>query len=196
MLTDPVRPGGGEGEVNFCGNRGLDWLYCWSCVFSGWSLMTERRTAPRVEPPKPLSARVKTSLAARVVDMSAKGVQLELTTSLRPEVPCDLRIQLEDGEIIVHGVVRRCRAWGFGLNEKDQKVLMYRAGVEFVEAPPAALAKLIGALLGIKPGAKEVGEGEGAEGEGGQRKSRGGPVRIHVRSADVRVTPKPPREKR
>lgn len=156
--------------------------------------MTERRTAPRVEPPKPLSARVKTSLVARVVDMSTKGVQLELTTSLRPEVPCDLRFQLEDGEIIVHGVVRRCRAWGFGLNEKDQKVLMYRAGVEFVEAAPAALAKMIASILGIRSGAKE--SGEGAEGEGGQPKSRGGPVRIHVRSADVRVTPKPPREKR
>jgi hypothetical protein len=157
--------------------------------------MTERRGAPRVEPPKPLSARVKTSLAVRIVDISAKGVQLELTTSLRPEVPCDLRIQLEDGEIVVHGMVRRCRAWGFGLNEKDQKVLMYRAGLEFVEAPPAALAKMIASILGIESGAKEAGKAEGAEGEGGHRTPRGGPVKIHIRTADVRVTPKPPKEK-
>jgi hypothetical protein len=155
--------------------------------------MAERRTAPRVEPPKPLSAKVKNSLVARVVDMSAKGVQLELTTSLKPEVPCELRIQLEDEEIVVHGVVRRCRAWGFGLNENDQKALLYRAGVEFVEAPPAALAKMITSILGVESGAKDAQAGEGAEGGGGHRTPRGGPVKIHVRTADVRVTPKSPR---
>jgi hypothetical protein len=160
--------------------------------------MTERRGAPRVEPPKPLSAKVKTSMAVRIVDISAKGVQLELTSSLRPEVPCDLRIALDEGDVVVHGVVRRCRAWGFGLDEKDQKVLMYRAGVEFAEAPPAALAKLIGALLGIKSGAKGAAEGEAAsQGEATARAPHGeGPVRIRVRSADVHVTPKPPKEKR
>jgi hypothetical protein len=160
--------------------------------------MTERRGAPRVEPSKPLSARVKTSLAVRIIDISAKGVQLELTTSLRPEVPCDLRIALEEGDVVVHGVVRRCRAWGFGLDDRDQKVLMYRAGVEFVEAPPAALAKLIGALLGVTSRVKGAPEGQAAsEGEAAARAPHGeGPVRIRVRSADVHVTLKPPKEKR
>ncbi len=102
---------------------------------------------PRVEPQQPLSARVKAFLPARIVDLSSRGVQIELATSLRPQVPCDLRIQLEQGEVTVRGLVRRCRAWGFGLDERDQRVLLYRAGLEFEEAPPAALVKVVTGVL-------------------------------------------------
>jgi hypothetical protein len=109
--------------------------------------MTERRSVPRVEPQHPLSARVKAFLPARIVDLSSRGVQLELATILRPQVPCDLRIQLDQGEVIVRGVVRRCRAWGFGLDERDQRVLLYRAGLEFEEAPPDALVKVVSSVL-------------------------------------------------
>ena len=109
--------------------------------------MTERRSVPRVEPQHPLSARVKAFLPARIVDLSSRGVQLELATSLRPQIPCDLRIQLDQGEVIVRGVVRRCRAWGFGLNERDQRVLLYRAGLEFEAEPPEALLRVVSAVL-------------------------------------------------
>ncbi|HQU34506.1 MAG TPA: PilZ domain-containing protein, partial [Thermoanaerobaculaceae bacterium] len=95
----------------------------------------------------PLSARVKAFLPARIVDLSSRGVQLELATSLRPQVPCDLRIQLDQGEVIVRGVVRRCRAWGFGLDERDQRVLLYRAGLEFEDAAPDALVKVVSSAL-------------------------------------------------
>jgi len=43
--------------------------------------------------------------------------------------------------------VRRCRAWGFGLDERDQRVLLYRAGLEFEEAPPDALVKVVSSVL-------------------------------------------------
>ena len=109
--------------------------------------MSEKRAVPRVEPEPPLSARVKAFLPARIVDLSSRGVQIELATSLRPEVPCDLRIQLDQGEVAVHGIVRRCRAWGFGLDERDQKVLLYRAGLEFKEAPPDALIRIVASVL-------------------------------------------------
>ena len=109
--------------------------------------MTERRAVPRVEPQQPLSARVKAFLPARIVDLSSRGVQLELATSLRPQVPCDLRIQLDQGEVVVRGIVRRCRAWGFGLDEKDQRVLLYRAGLEFEQAAPEALVKVVSTVL-------------------------------------------------
>ena len=102
---------------------------------------------PRVEPQHPLSARVKAFLPARIVDLSSRGVQIELATSLRPQLPCDLRIQLDQGEVIVRGVVRRCRAWGFGLDERDQRVLLYRAGFEFENAPPDALVEVVSAVL-------------------------------------------------
>jgi hypothetical protein len=109
--------------------------------------MNERRAVPRVEPRKPLSARVKTFMPARIVDISSRGAQIELATSLRPEVPCDLRIKLEPRDIVVRAIVRRCRAWGFGLDERDQRVLLYRAGIEFEEPAPEALTEMLGAAL-------------------------------------------------
>ena len=104
--------------------------------------MSERRAVPRVEPGRRITARLKTSLPAQIIDISSRGVQLEVANSLNPQVPCDIRIQLEDGEVTVRALVRRCRAWAFGLNEADQKVLLYRAGLEFEEIDPEALGRL------------------------------------------------------
>lgn len=104
--------------------------------------MAERRAAQRVAPEQPLSAKVKTSLPARVVDISSRGAQLELINCLRPNVTCELRLQLPDGEVLVRANVRRCRAWGFGLDEKDQRVLLYRAGVEFEDVAPEVVARI------------------------------------------------------
>lgn len=109
--------------------------------------MNERRAVPRVEVPQPVSAKVKAALPARVLDISSHGAQLEVTTSLRPLTSCDLRISLPDGEVTIRSVVRRCKAWGFGLDEKEQRVLLYRAGVEFSEVPPEVLARLSSAFL-------------------------------------------------
>lgn len=109
--------------------------------------MNERRAVPRVEVPQPVAAKVKAALPARVLDISSQGAQLEVTTSLRPLTSCDLRIALPDGEVTIRSVVRRCKAWGFGLDEKEQRVLLYRAGVEFSEIPPEVLARLTAAFL-------------------------------------------------
>ncbi len=108
--------------------------------------MAERRAVQRVAPEQPLSAKVKTSLPARVVDISSRGAQLELMNCLRPNVTCELRLQLPDGEVLVRANVRRCRAWGFGLDEKDQRVLLYRAGVEFQDVSPEIVTRIKHAL--------------------------------------------------
>jgi hypothetical protein len=85
---------------------------------------------------------MKSSLPARVLDISAGGVQVEVGTSLRPQADCELRVRLAEGEVTVRAKVRRCRAWGFGLDESDRRVLLYRAGLQFSELHPDALAKL------------------------------------------------------
>jgi hypothetical protein len=104
--------------------------------------MNERRAVPRVEVPQPVPAKIKAALPARVLDVSSQGAQLEVTTCLRPTTSCDLRISLPDGEVTIRSIVRRCRAWGFGLNDREEKVLLYRAGVEFQDLPPETLARL------------------------------------------------------
>jgi hypothetical protein len=109
--------------------------------------MHERRAVPRVEVPQPVAAKIKAALPARVLDVSSQGAQLEVTTCLRPTTSCDLRISLPDGEVTIRSIVRRCRAWGFGLDEREQKVLLYRAGVEFQDLPPETLARLSALFL-------------------------------------------------
>ena len=104
--------------------------------------MNERRATARMAPSGPLPVKLKSSLPARVLDISAGGIQVEVGTSLRPEADCELRVQLSDGEIAVRARVRRCRAWGFGLDESDRRVLLYRAGLQFSELPADALARL------------------------------------------------------
>ena len=108
--------------------------------------MDDRRSEPRYEPPQPLSAKVKSSLPARVVDLSARGVQLEIAHSLRPNVSCEVRVQLDGGEVGIRAAVRRCRAVGFGQDERQRTVLLYRAGLEFEDVTADAHERLVEAL--------------------------------------------------
>jgi hypothetical protein len=159
--------------------------------------MTERRAVPRVAPEQGIKAKIKTSLPARVVDISSRGVQLEITNSLRPQVPCDIRIQLGDGEITLRAMVRRCRAWAFGLNDDDQRVLLYRAGLEFEELAPEALARLSASIFFDNPTPTVADEGTPAtvpaaspaaseEAAPPRAPKRSGPVKIRISSEHVR----------
>lgn len=87
-------------------------------------------------------AKVRAYVAARVVDISARGVQVELCHSLPPKTVCDLRFTKGEGEIVLRAEVRRCRVWGMGEDEKGKRALLYRAGLEFADAPQVVLAKL------------------------------------------------------
>ena len=109
--------------------------------------LTERRAVPRIEPRLRLEAKVMASQPARVLDISSRGAQVEVTKVLQPSGPCDLRIQFAEGEFAVHASVRRCRAWGFGFDDNNQRVMLYRAGLEFGEVAPECLAWLTSNLL-------------------------------------------------
>jgi hypothetical protein len=162
--------------------------------------MNERRAAARVAPSEPIPVKMKSSLPARVLDISAGGVLVEVGTSLRPEADCELRVQLAEGEVMVRAKVRRCRAWGFGLDESDRRVLLYRAGLQFSDLPPEALAKLRRyfetpeAHREVPPAAaveaaREVTEGalvDVAPPELPSAPRRSGPVKIRINSEYVR----------
>jgi hypothetical protein len=165
--------------------------------------MNERRATARVAPTEPIPIKLKSSLPARVLDISAGGVQVEVGTSLRPEADCELRVQLAEGEIVVRARVRRCRAWGFGLDESDRRVLLYRAGLQFNDLPPESLAMLrryfeTPEAQPVAPppepppasaAATEATEGalvEPPESVLPQAPRRGGPVKIRINSEYVR----------
>ena len=109
--------------------------------------MMERRAVPRVEPKQRLDAKVMADQPARILDISSRGAQIEVADSLQPSRPCDLRIQFADGEFAVRTTVRRCRVWGFGLDGRNQRVVLYRAGLEFDEVAPKCLARLSSNVL-------------------------------------------------
>lgn len=126
--------------------------------------LNERRAGPRVKVPGRVVAKVRAYVAARVVDISARGIQVELSHSLPPKTICDLRFTKGQGEILLRAEVRRCRVWGMGEDEKGNRALLYRAGLEFSDAPAVVLAKLadvvpeILALDGAAaPGAPSIG---------------------------------------
>ncbi len=145
-------------------------------------------------------------MPARVLDVSGSGIQIELESALRLGAPCDVRVIVEDGERCLHGTVRRCRAWGYALDEKDRRVLLYRAGIEFDALSPECLAWLQAALLtpelgGPSPSApgptatdaatqpRQEGEVAGAvqpPPAAPPRVPRDGPVKIRIDSAAIR----------
>lgn len=114
--------------------------------------MNERRSVPRVAPAEPLKAKVFASFPVRVLDISERGAQLEVERSLRPNVACELRFPSPEGEVVLRAMVRRCRAWGFVVSDADQRVLVYRAGVEFERPDGDLLQKLkLAAAMPVAP---------------------------------------------
>jgi hypothetical protein len=109
--------------------------------------MVERRAVPRVKPTRELLAKIRGRIPARVVDISSRGVQLEVEGSWSPQVVLDVRLLLDDGDILVRGRVRRCRAAGFKDDDAGQRVLVYLCGIEFDEMYPETLAKLSRGIL-------------------------------------------------
>jgi hypothetical protein len=125
----------------------------------------ERRSVPRIKPDQPLSAKVRAYVTARVLDISHRGIQVEMPSALPPRATCDLRFQVNGEEILLRATVRRCVLWGQGAGDKDQRVLLYRAGLQFDEASRAhvsALEALLPGLAGTQASPSEGGEtGEG-----------------------------------
>ncbi len=108
--------------------------------------MFERRASQRVCPEKPLNARLKTSVPVKVVDISTRGVQLELPNALPVKDTCELRLLMDDGDVLLRGKVRRCQVWGWKLGEEQPKVLLYRAGLQWDEGSRLAMSRLVEAL--------------------------------------------------
>ncbi len=92
--------------------------------------MIDRRNAPRIAPPQPMNVKLKTTISARVVDISSTGVQVELTYSLPPRARCDLRLQTDSGDVYLKALVKRCAVLGY-TEDGGKRVLAYRAGLAF-----------------------------------------------------------------
>jgi len=96
------------------------------------SRMGEKRRAPRVAIERGGHGRVKATVPVTVIDVSGAGMQLEVASALRPGSLYDLSAVLNAFEISAQVRITRCRAGGHVPDGKGGRLLLYRAGAEFV----------------------------------------------------------------
>ncbi|MGZ5429442.1 MAG: hypothetical protein ACXWFS_10565 [Thermoanaerobaculia bacterium] len=95
-------------------------------------MVTEKRRTPRTSLAKGIRGHIKSTLAIEILNLSEMGLLVELASTLRPGSTYDLTAIF--GGVPFSGLVRitRCRAGGFASDDKGGRVLLYRAGGEFV----------------------------------------------------------------
>lgn len=125
--------------------------------------MIERRGSPRLVFFVPFAVTVRGGFEATLLDISASGAQIEMAFSLRPHEPCRLRFSVGGRMEELRGVVRRCRASGYGRNASGQRTVLFRAGIEFAESAAEMVEKLAGETS-IAPPVAAAGPAEEPEG--------------------------------
>ncbi|HKC23715.1 MAG TPA: PilZ domain-containing protein [Thermoanaerobaculia bacterium] len=96
----------------------------------------EKRRTPRVPIARGGHGRVKAAVPVTVIDVSRAGMLLELAAALRPGSVYDLSAQLDDIALSTQVRITRCRAGSYVPDGKGGRLLLFRAGAEFVELPP------------------------------------------------------------
>jgi hypothetical protein len=93
---------------------------------------TEKRRTPRTVLASGTRGQLKSTVATEILNLSETGLLLELPSTLRPGSTYDLSAIF--GGVPFSGLVRitRCRAGGFAADDKGGRLLLYRAGGEFV----------------------------------------------------------------
>jgi hypothetical protein len=104
--------------------------------------ISEKRRAPRIPVLRGPHGRVKAAVPVTVIDVSRAGMQLELAAALRPGAVYDVSAQLDDLRLSAQVRITRCRAGGYISDGKGGRLLLFRAGAEFVELPDAQAAQL------------------------------------------------------
>lgn len=160
--------------------------------------MAERRKTHRIRPPDSLVGSVKSSVPARILDLSPEGLQIEVVSALRPGARCDVSVPVGgDQALRLRAEVRRCRA--SGLADRDSgPAMMYRAGLLLVDLS-ARDAEILGQLCSdLVPPPEETADSQAPPdglsptpaASAGSSPSpparRSGPIRIKISSSALR----------
>jgi hypothetical protein len=92
----------------------------------------DKRRVPRFSVAKGTRGQLKSTIPVEILNLSEAGLLLEVASTLRPGSTYDLNAIL--GGVSFSGLVRvtRCRAGGFAADDRGGRLLVYRAGGEFV----------------------------------------------------------------
>ena len=92
----------------------------------------DKRRATRTSVAKGTRGQLKSTIPVEILNLSETGLLFEVASTLRPGSTYDLSAIL--GGVPFSGLVRvtRCRAGGFAFDAQGGRLLVYRAGGEFV----------------------------------------------------------------
>ncbi len=92
----------------------------------------DKRRTPRTSVAKGTRGQLKSTIPVEILNLSETGLLLEVASTLRPGSTYDLSALLAG--VSFSGLVRvtRCRAGGFAADAQGGRLLIYRAGGEFV----------------------------------------------------------------
>jgi hypothetical protein len=96
-----------------------------------------KRDNERVSIPSPLHGEVKVFQPMTILDVSHGGARIETPFSLQVDSLHDFRISLGDRSIVVKGRIAHCQ-----IGDLKEGVVLYRAGVEFIEISEHAQAAI------------------------------------------------------
>ncbi|HEX7615178.1 MAG TPA: hypothetical protein VF554_07855 [Thermoanaerobaculia bacterium] len=98
----------------------------------GRNVDNEKRRTPRTSVAKGTRGQLKSTIPVQILNLSETGLLFEVASTLRPGSTYDLSAIFAG--ISFSGLVRvtRCRAGGFAADAEGGRLLIYRAGGEFV----------------------------------------------------------------
>lgn len=102
----------------------------------------EKRRAPRVAVENGPKGRLKATVPVTIIDVSRFGLQMEISTSLRPGSMYELKTDIGPCTVVAHVRITRCRAGGYLEDGRGGRLLVFRAGAEFVHPEDEALKSL------------------------------------------------------
>jgi hypothetical protein len=120
----------------------------------------KKRDTERMPVTSPLHGEVKVFRPMTILDVSHGGAQIEAPFALQLDSLHDFRISLKERSIVVKGRIAHCH-----IGELKDGVVLYRAGVEFIENTEHAQAALDDFVEALKAGrsAPSVLDGQIAE---------------------------------
>jgi PilZ domain len=90
----------------------------------------EKRDGERINILGELHGEVMVYQPTAIKEISRRGAQIETRFPLQLDSLHDFRFTLGERSVVIKGRIAHC-----SISEVDQDVVMYRAGVEFVDAP-------------------------------------------------------------
>lgn len=137
-------------------------------------MMNDRRRNPRVAPPQETIATVKATVPAKILDLSVQGMQVEVASTLRPGVDCNVSVPVPTGNLKLRARVERCRAQSFTSVENSEGGMLYCAGLSFIKPSAEDLEALEDAIVEFS--LSEV----PAVGKGDNGANTAGPIKIRI----------------